>query len=153
MLCPRAQAVPKNTVGTPSVLSGLRSIVGAQAHGQCASLLSVLRPLVGTHRPLSVLKPIAGTQSAWSVSRRIVSAPAHGQCPGPSSVFRPIVSARRMVSVPAHGRYPGRKTEDRRPAPRSTRPNKAVELTGKKLAPFPSSSPLALGFARRRRKR
>jgi hypothetical protein len=172
MLCPRAPAVPKNTVGTPSVLSGLRSMVGAQAHGQCASLLSVLtghgqssQAMVSPQTHCRYPKRMVGIPThrqcpgAWSVPRPMVRArcmvrvPAHGRCPGPWSVLRPMVSAPAHGrcsgpwSVPTvHGRYPGSKTADRRPAPRSTLPNKALELTGKKLALFPSSSPPAFGI-------
>ncbi len=49
--------------------------------------------------------------------------------------------------VPQHtGCAQTEKLEERRPAPRQTPPNKAVERTGKKLALFPSRSPRALAL-------
>jgi hypothetical protein len=131
-----------SSVLQPSV--GARPVVGASAHGRYASPLPVPKPSVGApaHGRCSSAWPVP---SAWSVLRRMVGArsiagtQAHCPCSG------------LLSGLTAHGRYPDSKTADRRPAPRQTRPNKAVERTGKKLALFSRRSPLAFGFLISRR--
>jgi hypothetical protein len=122
-LCPRTPAVLKSTVGTQSPLSVLQPIAGAPVHRRCSGLSSVLKPTVGA--------PAYGRYSGpWSVLKPMVGTPVHGRCSNPWSVLKP------MVGTQTHGRCPHRKTEDRRPAPRSTRPNKRVQATANKLRSF-----------------
>ena len=164
-LYPRTPAVPTNTVGAHSPTSVLRLVVStwlmvsaparyhAHAPCQCFSPLSVPWPLVGTLAPCqcpgalsvpgawSVLQPIA---SAWP----IVGAPGHCQCSG-------ALSMPGSLPVPDPWSVPTQKTADRRPAPRYTLPNKAVEATGHKLRCWPGrcpwgvarASPRAFGFS------
>jgi hypothetical protein len=111
--------------------SALRRIGGAPAYGRCSGALAVRRSMVGAHNPWSVrtthgrcAQPMVGP---WSVRKPIGSAQAHWQCSGPSSVHK----AHGRCSCPSS--VPRQKTEDRRPAPRSTRPNKGVQATANKL--------------------
>jgi hypothetical protein len=65
------------------------------------------------------------------VLQLMVGAPAHGRCSGSWSVLRPLDGAqahRRCSGTPA---MPSQQTKNRRPAPRRSRPNNALELTGK----------------------
>ncbi len=137
----------------PSPSSVFWPIVSAQAHGQCSGAWAVFRVIdsVPTHgrvfdpwalcRPLAVFQPMGGAQGHCQCS-------THGQRSGSWAVLRLTGGAH------VHGQYPDRTTEDRRPAPRATRPNKAVEATGHKIRCWPGwcpwgvarASPLAFGF-------
>ena len=133
------------------------------AHRWYCGIASVLKPLVDAPAP----RWIPGHRRCLdpsSVRRLIVGIPASRRCSSPSWGFWPLVGApaprgdcglasvlQPLVGAPAHSRcagpssVPRQKTENRRPAPRQTRPNKAVERTGNKLALVPRRSPPALG--------
>ena len=91
----------------PSPWSGLRRIIGAQAHGQCQTHGQCSGPWSG-------LKPMASTQAhgrgsgLWSVFQLMVDAQApcqyqaHGQGSGPWSVPGLWSGLRPLVGAPVH---------------------------------------------------
>jgi hypothetical protein len=93
-----------------------KRLASALARSQCPSALPAPWPMVGTQSQRqgqaqyqycgvwSVLQFMVGTHSPWPVRRSTAGAAAHGRCPH-------------------------RKIEDRRPAPRATRPNMGVQAT------------------------
>ena len=124
------QSVFRHTVGTPArSLSVLRPIVGAPAHLSVpTAYCRCSQPIVGKRFGQAVRTAhcreeiqVSGTHSLLSVLRPMVSPQAHCRDSGSLSMLRHIVGAHTE------------KTEDRRPAPRYTLPNKGVQATANKL--------------------
>ncbi len=145
--------------------SVFRPMGSVPTHGQCSNPWAVFRPMGSAKRMVSALAH-GQCSGPWAVPRPIVSAQVHGQsqascqCSGPLSVPGACSVLRPMVGTPAQGQYSGAwsvlksmvgtqtdKTADRRPAPRSTRPNKAVEATGHKIRCWPSQCPWGVARA------
>jgi hypothetical protein len=158
--CSGPSSVPRRMVSTrlcqypahgqcPSPLLALRRMVGAPAHGRYASPWSVLWRMVGA-RPMVSAPAHYQCPSAWPVLRPIVGTQgqyhAHGRCSGAWSVRKPMVSALAHGQCPTHGQCSGpwsvpiQKTAARRPAPRSTQPNKGVQATPSSVRSAPASS-------------
>jgi hypothetical protein len=154
--------VPQDTGRPQAHRRDAKRMVSTQAHWWCSGAWSVLQRMVGAQAPPSVLRcmvvtqPMVGAHSPLLVPKPIAGPQAHGQC----ASLLPLRTA--QTGPPGAGRAggagammrPGRwwwEEEDGAGSPGITRcqsrPNKAVERTGKKLALFPSRSPPALGLA------
>jgi len=142
--CPSPHRVPTDQPrpeehGPSGHRSCPRTPSGLTAHGRCPGAWSVLRRMVGAQAHCQC-QAHGRYSSPWSVLRRMVGAPAYRRYAQPMVGTPTYCRCSSLSSVrTAHGRCPHRKTEDRRPASRYTRPNKGVQATPYSVRSAPAS--------------